>query len=227
MSICPILFLFSYLETKHKENTTGSSLDCNGKPPRLRFKLPKTSDLPNTCIDWSKVQLPIDVLLLTEEDSEFLSCYSYLDKPLKSYNKEVGPVYFGSIGSDGQEKLKVALIKYAKGTIAPGGPLPVVTNAGRLLRPKAVISVGTCIGFNPESIKIGDILVSSKLTTPYFRAPVSRNFSKLIRHASDGWKAPLENPDELQVQVHCDADVFSEEGEGKSVLIIVIIQCYS
>ena len=90
-----------------------------------------------------------------------------------------------------------------------------------------MISVGTCIGFNPESIKIGDILVSSKLTTPYFRAPVSRNFSKLIRHASDGWKAPLENPDELQVQVHCDADVFSEEGEGKSVLIIVIIQCYS
>ena len=159
------------------------------------------------------------------EDCEFLSCYSYLDKPFKAYHKEIGPVYFGSIGSDDQEKLKVALMKYGKGSVAPGGPLPVVKNASRVLGPKAVISVGTCRSLNSEKIKIGDIVVSSKLTTPAFRIPASRNIGNLIRHASDGWKAPLEMPDEWQVQVHFDADMQSQgqyEDEGKS---LVIIQC--
>ena len=210
-------FFFSYLGSKIKENREGSSDDCNGKPPRLCFRLPKTSNLPNTSIAWSKVQLPIDVLLVTVEDCEFLSCYFYLDEPFKTYHKDIGPVYFGAMGSGDQEKLKIALIKCSKRSKVPGGALPDVTNASRVLRPKAVISVGTCHGLNSENIKIGDILVSSKLTTPDFRTPVSRNFGKLIRHASDGWNAPLENPDEWQVQVHCDADVPSKEGEGKSV----------
>ena len=212
-----VLFLFSYLGTKIKENREGSSSAGNGKPPQLCFKLPKTSDLPNTCIAWSKVQLPIDVLLVTVEDCEFLSCYSYLDEPFKAYHKDIGHVYFGAMGSGDQEKLKIALIKCSKRSVAPGGALPDVINASRVLRPKAVISVDTCHGSNSENINIGDILVSSKLTTPDFRAPVSRNFGKLIRHASDGWKAPLENQAEWQVRVHCDADVLSEEGEGKSV----------
>ena len=220
-----LLVSFFFLGTKLKENRTGSSHDCNGKPPQLCFKLPKTSDLPNIGIDWSKVQLPIDVLLLTEEDCEFLSCYFYLEKPFKAYHKEIGQVFFGSICGGDQEKLKVALIKYSKSSVAPGGALPVVKNASRVLGPKAIISVGTCIGLNSENVKIGDIVVSSKLTTPAFRTPVSRNFGNIIRHASDGWKAPLENPDEWQVQVHRDADVLSQgqyEDEGKS---LVIIQC--
>ena len=215
--IFAVLFLFSYLGTKIKKNREGSSGGGNGKPPQLCFKLPKTSDLPNTCIAWSEVQLPIDILLLTVEDCEFLSCYFYLDEPFKTYRKDIGPVYFGAMGSGDQEKLKIALIKCSKRSVVPGGALPDVTNASRVLRPKAVISVGTYHGLNSENIKIGDILVSSKLTTPDFRTPVSRNFCKLIRHASDGWNAPLENPDEWQVQVHCDADVLSEEGKGKSV----------
>ena len=195
----------------------GSSDDCNDKPPRLRFKLPKTSDLPSTFTDWSKVQLPIDVLLVTVEDCEFLSCYFYLDKPFKTYHKHIGPVYFEAMGSDDQGKLKIALIQCPKRSVAPGGALPRVTNAGRLLQPKAVISVGTCHGLNSENIQIGDILVSSKLATPDFRIPVSRDFGQLIRQVSYGWKAPVENPAEWQVQVHCDAKVLSEEGEGKSV----------
>ena len=158
----------------------------------------------------------MDVLLLTVEDCEFLSCYCYLEKPFKTYHKDIGPVYFGAMGSGSQEKLKVALIKYSKRSVVPGGALPNVTNAGRLLQPKAVISVGTYHALNSENIHIGDILVSSKLATPDFKIPVSRDFGNLIRHASDGWKAPLENPDEWQVQVHCDAEVLSEEGEGKS-----------
>ena len=215
--IFAVLFLFSFLGTKIKENIEDSSDDCNGKPPRLSFKFPKTSNLPNTSIAWSKVQLPIDVLLVTVEDCEFLSCYFYLDEPFKAYHEDIGHVYFGAMGSGDQEKLNIALIKCSKRSVVPGGALPDVTNASRVLQPKAVISVGTCHVLNSENIKIGDILVSSKLTTPDFRTPVSRNFGKLIRHASDGWKAPLENPDEWQVQVHCDVDVPSEEGESKSV----------
>ena len=197
-----------------KESGEGSSRDCKGKPPQLNFKLPKTSDLPNTSTAWSKVQLPIDVLLLTVEDCEFLSCYFYLVKAFKSYHKEIGPVYFGSVGSGDQEKLKIALIKCSKGSVAPSGSLTVVKNAVGVLDPKAVFFVGWCTGLDSENIKIGDIVVSSKLTTPAFRTPVSRNIGNLIRHASDidGWRAPLENPDEQQtVRVHCDADVLSQE----------------
>ena len=200
-----------------KTTGEGSSRDCNGKPPQLCFKLPKTSDLPNTYIDWSNAQLPVDVLLLTVEDCDFLSCYFYLKKAFKSYHKEIGPVCFGNIGSGEQEKLKIALIKCSKGSVIPSGSLTVVKNAVRVLGPKAVISVGTCHGLNSEIIKIGDIVVSAKLTTPSFSTPVSRNIGNLIKHASDGWKPPLENPDEWQVRVHCDADVLSlQEQVAKS-----------
>ena len=194
----------------------GSTDDCSDRPPRLRFKLPKTSDLPSTFTNWGKVQLPIDVLLVTVEDCEFLSCYFYLDKPFKAYHKDIGPVYFGAIGSGDQEKLKIALIKCSKHSVAPGGALAGVKNAGKLLQPKAVISVGTNHGLNSENIHIGDILVSSRLATPHFRVPVSRDFGQLTRQASYGWKAPVENPAEWQVGVHCDAEVLSEEGQGKS-----------
>ena len=193
-----------------KETGETSSHDCNSKPPQLCFKLPKTSDLPNTYIDWSNAQLPVDVLLLTVEDCEFLSCYFYLEKAFTSYCKDIGPVWFGYIGSGGeQEKLKIALIKCSKGSVVPGGSSTVIKNAVRVLGPKTVISVGTCHGLNSEIIKIGDIVVSAKLTTRAFRTPVSRNIGNLIRHASYGWTAPLENPDEQEVRVHCNADVLS------------------
>ena len=193
-----------------KETGEGSSHDCNGKPPQLRFKLPKASDLPgNTHVDLSNAPLPVDVVLLTVEDCEFLSCYFYLEKAFKSYHKEIGYIYFGYIGSGEQEKLKIALIKCPKDSVVPSGSSTVVKNAVIVLGPKAVISVGTCTGLNSEKIKIGDIVVSAKLTTPAFRTPVSKYIGNLIRHASDGWTAPLENPDERQVHVHCDADVLS------------------
>ena len=195
-----------------KEIREGSSCDRNDKPPQLSFKLPKISDLPNSFADRSKVQLPIDVLLLTVEEYEFLSCYFFLEEAFKSYYKEIGPIYFGAMGRGDQEKLKIALIKCSKGSAGPSGSLTVVKDAVKVLGPKVVFSVGWCIGLNPENIKIGDIVVSSKLTTSAFRAPVGRNIGNLIRHASDGWRAPLESPDEQQtVRVHCDADVLSQE----------------
>ena len=197
------------LGTETEGNTKYSSLQGNDSPPRLSIKLPKTSELSNTSKPWSDAELPVDFLLLTVEDCEFLSCLFYLDKPFKSYCKEIGYVYFGSMGSGDQAKLKVALIKCSKGTAVPGGSLTVVKNAVRILRPKAVFSVGACSGLNSEKTKLGDVVVSSKLTTPACKTPVSRDIGNIIRNAADGWKAPVEDPDVLEVRVRC-GDVLSQ-----------------
>ncbi|XP_068756023.1 protein NLRC3-like [Montipora capricornis] len=181
-------------------------------PPKLRVKPPKRSDLPVASKPWGNADLPIDILLLTVEDCEFLSCFSFLDRPFKSYKEEVGPIYFGYTGNNGdQEKLKVALMKCSKGAAVPGGSLTAVKNAVRVLSPKAVFSVGTCSGLSSDKVKLGDVVVSAKLTTAAgFKSPVSRRMSDLVRDAPYGWVAPLENPDELEVEVHCDGDILSQ-----------------
>ncbi|XP_044167311.1 uncharacterized protein LOC122951348, partial [Acropora millepora] len=181
-------------------------------PPKCRVKRSKRSDVPKSSKPWRNADLPIDILLLTVEDCEFLSCFSFLDRPFKSYNKEVGMVYFGYTGNTGdQEKLKVALMKCSKGAAVPGGSLTAVKNAVRVLSPKAVFSVGTCSGLSSDKVKLGDVVISAKLTTAAgFKTPVSRHVSDLVRDAPYGWVAPVENPDELEVEVHCDGDILSQ-----------------
>ena len=205
-----LFFAYSLLGAKTKGKKS-SLLQSEDSPPRLSIKLPKTSELPNTSEKWSDALLAIDVLLLTVEDCEFLSCFHYLDKPFRSCHKEIGYVYFGSTGSGDQEKLKIALIKCSKGSAEPGGSSTAVKNAVKVLHPKAVFSVGTCSGLSPDKAKLGDVIVSSKLTTPSgFKAPVSRNIGQLIRHIDDGWVAPLENTGEREVRVHRDGDILSQ-----------------
>ena len=184
-------------------------LENHGNHPQLNIKLPKTKDLPNTSKAWSDAELPIDILLVTAAESETLSCLFYLDNPYKSYCKDIGYVYFGHMGKGDQKKLKVALITCAKGSAVPSGSLLAVKNAIRILRTKAVFSVGTCIGLDSEKVKLGDVIVSSKLTTHAYKTPVSRDIGNLITNVADGWQAPLENPDEWKVKVHCDGDVLS------------------
>ena len=184
-------------------------LENYGSPPQLNIKLPKTKDLPNTSKPWSDAELPIDILLVTAAESETLSCLFYLDNPFKSYCKDIGYVYFGYMGKGGQKKLKVALITCAKGSAVPSGSLVAVKNAVRILRTKAVFSVGTCIGLDSEKVKLGDVIVSSKLTTHAYKTPVSRDIGNLITNVADGWRAPLENPDEWEMKVHCDGDILS------------------
>ncbi|XP_068671892.1 NLR family CARD domain-containing protein 3-like isoform X1 [Montipora foliosa] len=186
--------------------------DCQGMPPKLRVKSPKLSDLPNVSKPWINADLPIDILLLTVEDCEFLSCFSFLERPFKSYNMEVGLIYFGYIGNaSDQKQLVVALKRCSKGSVVPGGSSTVVKDAVRVLRPKAVFSVGTCSGLSSDKVKLGDVVVSAKLTTAAgFKTPVSRHLSDLVRDAPCGWVPPLENPDELEVEVHCDGDILSQ-----------------
>ncbi|XP_066019779.1 NLR family CARD domain-containing protein 4-like isoform X2 [Pocillopora verrucosa] len=193
-----------------------SSKNIYGDPPKINISLPEISELTQNFIRWKDVQLPIDILLLTVKDCEFLSCYYYINDPLRSYCKGLGHVYFGSFGEDQDVKLKVALMKCSERFKVPGGALTVVKNAVTQLRPKAVFSVGHCSGMNQESTKLGDVVLSEKLTTySYqkvtkdgknfcgFTTPVSRDITELIECASHGWNPPLENPKERKVEVLC------------------------
>ena len=174
-------------------------------PPELSFELKKTGDVPNCTETSSDDHLPIDILLLTVESCDFLSCFAFLDQPFRLYRMDNGVAYIGRMGNSSvQEKLKVALMNCSEGAAAPGGSLTVVLNAARVLQPKAVFLVGTCISLAPEKVRMGDVVISSKLSTAEgYRTPVSARLGSLVRDAPNGWNAPLKNPDEWEVKVHC------------------------
>ena len=210
----------------------------NHAPPPLSIEVPKMRDLPNKSIPLSDVQLPVDILLLTVEDCEFLACYTFLKNSSKSYHQTLGFVYFGTMGESGEEALKVALMRCYKGSW-PGGFQNVIKNVVMELRPKAAFLVGSCQGIDPEHTKLGDVVVSSKLSTEQFTTPVRRNIGNLNLFSTEGWNPPLKDPvGEETVQVHRDSDIFSgsqfitkqrrmtqsrviaveREGEGKIIL---------
>ena len=63
----------------------------------------------------------------------------------------------------------------------------MVQNAVRILRPKAVFSVGTCISLGLEKARIGDVVISSRLTTTEgFKTPGSPLLGNLARDALYG-----------------------------------------
>ncbi|KAL9979409.1 hypothetical protein ACROYT_G017071 [Oculina patagonica] len=199
-------------KTENGNSKDDFTQDSSDNPPRLNFEVPKLSDLPKACSkSWNDVELPVDFLLLTVEDCEFLGFFPYLEEPFKSYRKDIGYVWFGYMGSTvgSVKKLKIALMKCSKGSVGPGGSLTVVKNAVSVLRPKSVFSVGACSGLSRGKVKLGDVVVSSKLITPTHKTPASRDIGTLIRHAADGWNAPLANPDAVEVRVHCDGAVLS------------------
>ena len=204
MFISPVLLLG--VETGNR--TDDATQDDSDNPPRLGFDLPKLSDIPEVCEKgWNDFELPVDILLLTVTDCEFLACFSYLAQPFKGYHKDIGYVYFGSMGTDNVNKLKIALMKCSSGSPVLGGSSSVVINAGRELGPKAVFCVGACSGLYCEKTKLGDVVVSSKLTAFAHKTPASKNVSYLVRHAADGWNPPLKEPDVQEVKVHCDGEV--------------------
>ena len=202
-------------------SSSSSNNNNNKDPPKIDFsKLPagkklKMRDLPADSIPWHQVELPVDVLLLTVKDCEFLACVSYLNKGFySSYHDTPGPVYFGKIGKRGQDTLKIALMKSHMG---PMNALTTVRNAVEVLSPKAVIWVGFCRGLNAKKVKLGDVVVSSKLRTYVNEevtdkgivdmndaVPLSRHLLNLLLSAGQGWNPPLENEGELEVEVQND-----------------------
>ena len=192
-----------------------------GDPPELNKVLPSFADIKAITKPSKDADLPVDVLLLTVTNCEFLACYSELKNPYKCWFDGLGYVYFSGDG-ESQEELKVALLRCYRNGIGPGGSLISVKNAVSVLRPKAVISIGTCSGLNPAKSKLGDVVVSAKLATyaskvvtcnqeqsTGMRSYVSKRFLDVIKNCADGWQAPLKNPEAQQVQVYTDAEFLS------------------
>ena len=194
--------------------------DSKGDPPDLEIAIPNLCDLPNVT---ERPSLPIDILLMTVKECEFSSCYAHLRNPFKGFIYSLGThVYFGTVTDDQDASVKIGLMRCDEGSTGPGGSLITVKNAITALRPKGAISVGYCSGLNEKKTKLGDVIVSAKLTTyaPKIvmdgqeqstgtRTVVSRRFLKLIRHVADGWKAPLKNPEVREVKVHSDGEILS------------------
>ena len=196
-------------DLRRKGGAPDHQMSRNHAPPPLSIEVPKMRDLPNKSNPWSDVQLPVDILLLTVEDCEFLACYTFLENSFKSYHPTLGCVYFGTMGESGEKALKVALMRCYEGSSGPGGSQNVIKNAVMQLRPKAAFLVGGCMGLIPEDTKLGDVVVSSKLSTEQFTAPVRRNIGNLNLFATEGWNPPLKDPaGEETVQVHRDSHIF-------------------
>ena len=195
-------------DLKRKGGAPDHPMSRNHAPPPLTIEVPEMSDLPNKTNPWSDIQLPVDILLLTVKDCEFLACFAFLKNSFKSYDRTLGHVFFGTMGESGEEALKVALIRCYEGSSGPGGSLIVTQHAVMRMRPKAVFSVGECMGLNPKDTELGDVVVSSKLSTEQFTTPIRRNMGDLIKIFSiEGWNPPLKG--EETVQVHRDSDIFS------------------
>ncbi|XP_068727689.1 death domain-containing ATP nucleosidase-like [Montipora capricornis] len=193
-----------------------------GDPPELSITIPELSDLPQMTAPWKSVKIPTDVLLVTVKDCEFLGCVAFLKNICKSYNRGLGIVYFGDMG-DVKDKVNVSLLRCSEGAAGPGAALSKVKTAISILQPKALFYVGFCGGLSYGKVKLGDVVISAKLTTYAHKkvmndgeqhrgiiTPVSRDFANLIKHAADGWKAPLANPEvNRKVEVHRDGVILS------------------
>ena len=192
------------------------SLKTASNPPEVTVTLLRNEDLPGKSVPLDKRQLPIDILLLTVKDWEFLACISCFNRDFcRSYCKELcQDVYLGEIG-DVDMMLKIAVVKCYTGSTVPQGSCVVVTKVVEVLKPKAVFSVGCCGGLDPAKVKLGDVVVSVKLITYSsskvtdkgitergVRVPLKANISKLMLSAAHGWKAPLKNPKEFEVEMH-------------------------
>ena len=196
------------------DNNASSSKSSNGDPPELRINCLSMRDVKAKTKDPKDANLPVDVLLLTVKNCEFLACYNELQDPYKCWFDGLGYVYFSHVDQSQEEKVKVALLRCYKNGIGPGGSLISVKNAASKLRPKAVISVGACTGLNPNKTKLGDVIVSAKLTTYQgqstgLRSCVSRRFLDIIKYSNCGWEAPLKDPAAQEIQVHCDGEFLS------------------
>ena len=204
------------------KNSSSDARNHVGDPPELNKVLLSCTDIKTITKPSKDADLPVDILLLTVTNCEFLACYSELKNPYRCWFDALGYVYFSDV-SESQEEMKVALLRCYRNGIGPCGALVSVKNAASVLRPKAVISVGTCSGLNPAKSKLGDVVVSAKLATyaskvvtsnqeqsTGMRSYVSKRFLSVIKNCADGWHAPLKDPAEAQqVQVYTDAEFLS------------------
>ena len=202
--------------------TKRKNSDANEDSPQLSVKLPRMSDIKLQTKPWNYARLPVDILLLTVRDCEFSACYMHLNNPFRCWFDDVGFVYLEDENEGQEEKVKVALLRCHEGSGVPGGSIVTTKNAVSVLMPKAVILVGTCSSLCPEETKLGDVVISAKLTTYGFkvvtnerelhnniRTFASKRFLNLIKDAALGWEAPLKNPEDREVKIHSSGELLS------------------
>ena len=202
--------------------TKSKNSDASEDPPQLGVKLPRMSDIQVPTKLRKHARLPVDILLLTVKECEFLACYMNLNNPFKCWFDDVGFVYLGDENEGQEEKVKVALLRCHEGAGVPGGSIVTTKNAASVLKPKAVILVGTCSSLCPEETKLGDVVIPTKLTTyglkkvtnerelhDNIRTPASRRFLDLIKDAASGWEAPLKNSEDREVKIHSSGELLS------------------
>ena len=197
---------------------------CNARkdPPQLSVNLPRMNDIQLPTKDRNHARLPVDILLLTVKDCEFLACYMHLNNPFRCWFDGLGFVYFEDENEGQEEKVKVALLRCHEGSSGPGGSIVTTKNAVSVLMPKAVILVGTCGSLRPEETKLGDVVISAKLTTyglkvvtndkelhNNIRTFASKRFLDLIKDSALGWEAPLENSEDREVKIHSSGELLS------------------
>ena len=200
----------------------GQHSDASKDPPQLGVKLPRMSDIQVPTKLRKHARLPVDILLLTVKDCEFLACYMHLNNPFRCWFDGLGFVYFGDENEGQEEKVKVALLRCHEGSSGPGGSIVTTKNAVSMLMPKAVILVGTCSSLRPEETKLGDVVISAKLTTyglkvvtnerelhNNIRTFASKRFLDLIKDAALGWEAPLKNSEDREVKIHSSGELLS------------------
>ncbi|CAH3186297.1 unnamed protein product [Porites evermanni] len=196
--------------------------DASKDPPQLSVKLPRMSDIQSPTKDRNHTRLPVDILLLTVKDCEFLACYMHLNNPFRCWFDGLGFVYFEDENEGQDEKVKVALLRCNEGSSGPGGSIVTTKNAVSVLMPKAVILVGTCGSLRPEETNLGDVVISAKLTTyglkvvtndkelhNNIRTFASKRFLDLIKDSALGWEAPLENSEDREVKIHSSGELLS------------------
>ena len=193
--------------------------DSEGEPPEHTIVVRNLRDLPRGRKS-SSLKIPIDILLVTVKDCEFLSCYAHLRNPFQCYIASLNTyVYFGQDG-----EMKIGLMRFHEASAGSDGSLSTaVKNAIAALRPKGTIFVGYCSGLNKTKTKLGDVVVPVELTTIYAHETVldgeeqltgtrrllSRRFLQLINHVADGWNAPLKSPKVREVKVHSNGEILS------------------
>ena len=113
--------------------------------------------------------------------------------------------------------MKIALMRCHEGLNNPGSlSFSISEEVISKLNPRAIFSVGACSGF--KNVKLGDVVVSTKLIIPSYKTPPSRDIGNLIQHVADGWKAPVKNANECNAEVHCDGVVLSISGTNRDII---------
>ena len=210
------------IQDRENRGTKSTNSDASEDPAQPTVKLPRMSDIQVPTKRRNHARLPVDILLLTVKDCEFSACYMHLNNPFRCWFDGLGFVYFGDENEGQEEKVKVALLRCHEGSSGPGGSIVTTKNAVSVLMPKAVILVGACSSLCPEETKLGDVVISAKLTTyglkvvtneremhNNIRTFTSKRFLDLIKDAALGWEAPLKNSEDREVKIHSSGELLS------------------